>query len=150
MKTKAKTTIKEKKDQADEKQAKQFPGYPAYPDNEDITTNGKRISMDDEGNTISDADDQLLSSGNNDVIVGASNLTKEDLLALGPLDQSLDEGDDELLRQRKSRVDFSGKDLDIPGSELDDDTEELGSEDEENNLYSLGGDNHDNPEERQD
>ena len=39
--------------------------------------------------------------------------------------------------------DFSGNDLDVPGSELDDKDEEIGSEDEENNLYSLGGDNHD-------
>lgn len=38
-------------------------------------------------------------------------------------------------------------DLDIPGSELDDDNEEIGEEDEENNYYSLGGDNHDNLEE---
>ena len=40
--------------------------------------------------------------------------------------------------------DFSGDDLDVPGSELDDAEEETGNEDEENNLYSLGGDNHDN------
>jgi len=38
--------------------------------------------------------------------------------------------------------DFSGSDLDVPGSELDDKEEKIGSEDEENNLYSLGGDNH--------
>lgn len=38
--------------------------------------------------------------------------------------------------------DLSGSDLDIPGSELDDDMENIGSEDEENNYYSLGGDNH--------
>ena len=35
-----------------------------------------------------------------------------------------------------------GHDLDVPGSELDDELEEIGSEDEENNYYSLGGDNH--------
>jgi hypothetical protein len=39
--------------------------------------------------------------------------------------------------------DVTGVDLDIPGVELDDDAEIIGSEDEENNLYSLGGDNHD-------
>ena len=33
--------------------------------------------------------------------------------------------------------------LDVPGSELDDVQEEIGSEDEENNYYSIGGDNHD-------
>ena len=32
--------------------------------------------------------------------------------------------------------------LDIPGSELDDESEDAGAEDEENNYYSLGGDNH--------
>lgn len=43
--------------------------------------------------------------------------------------------------------DSSGVYLDIPGSELDDANEEIGEEDEENNYYSLGGDNHDNLEE---
>lgn len=43
--------------------------------------------------------------------------------------------------------DMTGEDLDIPGSELDDAQEEIGSEDEENNYYSIGGDNHDNLEE---
>jgi len=40
-----------------------------------------------------------------------------------------------------------GNDLDIPGSELDDHEENVGSEDEENNYYSLGGDNHNDLEE---
>ena len=35
-----------------------------------------------------------------------------------------------------------GSDLDIPGTELDDEQEEIGNEDEENNYYSLGGDDH--------
>ncbi len=38
--------------------------------------------------------------------------------------------------------DMSGDDLDVPGSDLDDEQEIVGSEDEENNYYSLGGDNH--------
>jgi hypothetical protein len=37
---------------------------------------------------------------------------------------------------------ISGSDLDIPGSEPDDEQETIGSEDEENNYYSLGGDDH--------
>lgn len=40
-------------------------------------------------------------------------------------------------------------DLDVPGSELDDADEIIGSEDEENNFYSIGGDNHNNLEENQ-
>ncbi len=43
--------------------------------------------------------------------------------------------------------DMSGDDLDVPGSELDDQQERIGSEDEENNYYSLGGDRHDDLEE---
>jgi len=39
--------------------------------------------------------------------------------------------------------------LDVPGAELDDDMEIIGSEDEENNYYSLGGDEHDDLEEDQ-
>jgi len=42
---------------------------------------------------------------------------------------------------------MSGSDLDIPGAELDDAQEKLGSEDEENNHYSLGGDAHNDLEE---
>lgn len=43
--------------------------------------------------------------------------------------------------------DVSGLDLDISGAELDDDMEKIGSEDEENNGYSIGGDNHNDLEE---
>jgi hypothetical protein len=43
--------------------------------------------------------------------------------------------------------DKSGSDLDIPGSELDDEQEKNGNEDEENNGYSIGGDNHTNLDE---
>lgn len=36
----------------------------------------------------------------------------------------------------KQNSDKLGDDLDVPGAELDDDQEEIGSEDEENNFYS--------------
>uniref|UniRef100_UPI0040482137 hypothetical protein n=1 Tax=Flavobacterium sp. TaxID=239 RepID=UPI0040482137 len=49
--------------------------------------------------------------------------------------------------EKAFKDDMSGKDLDVPGSELDDLQESIGSEDEENNYYSLGGDNHNNLEE---
>jgi hypothetical protein len=41
----------------------------------------------------------------------------------------------------------TGTELDVPGSELDDADEQIGEEDEENNYYSLGGDDHDDLEE---
>jgi hypothetical protein len=72
-----------------------------------------------------------------------SDVTEEDLQALGPKDLSMDMGDDEqLLKNRVWPVDMAGEDLDIPGAELDDENEAIGSEDEENNSYSLGGDAH--------
>lgn len=36
--------------------------------------------------------------------------------------------------------DHPGDDLDVPGSDLDDEQEDIGSEDEENNYYSIGDD----------
>jgi hypothetical protein len=39
--------------------------------------------------------------------------------------------------------------LDVPGAELDDENEFIGEEDEENNYYSLGGEDHDDLEEDQ-
>lgn len=57
---------------------------------------------------------------------------------------------DPVWNEKNFKRDKSGSDLDIPGSELDDDQENIGSEDEENNLYSIGGDNHINLEEEQD
>lgn len=51
------------------------------------------------------------------------------------------------LNEKDFEEDMAGGDLDIPGSELDDAQEAIGSEDEENNHYSIGGDNHNNLEE---
>ncbi|MDZ4681965.1 MAG: hypothetical protein SH848_08290 [Saprospiraceae bacterium] len=56
---------------------------------------------------------------------------------------------EESLNEKGFKDDMSGDDLDIPGSELDDQQESVGSEDEENNYYSLGGDNHSDLEENQ-
>jgi hypothetical protein len=51
------------------------------------------------------------------------------------------------LNEKDFNEDMSGGDLDIPGSELDDGNEITGNEDEENNHYSIGGDNHSNLDE---
>lgn len=54
-------------------------------------------------------------------------------------------------RNENSQKEEAGpaNDLDIPGTELDDALEKIGEEDEENNYYSLGGDDHDNLDEDQ-
>ena len=53
----------------------------------------------------------------------------------------------DLINQLDFRKEVSADELDVPGTELDDQQEMLGSEDEENNYYSIGGDNHDDLDE---
>ncbi len=73
-----------------------------------------------------------------------ADVTKDDLQALGHKDLSMDMGDDEQLKQKRvNKVDFEGKDLDIPGRGMDDAREDIGAEDEENNHYSLGSSDND-------
>lgn len=135
---------------------KEFPGYPKYSPDEDITRNATRIdeNLDDEVLTQVKHNKEVKSSeaqaepaddlSNETEQKNKFDVTDEDLEALGPKDLSMDMGDDEQLKHRTRPVDFSAKDLDIPGSELDDEQEEKGSEDEENNSYSLGGDEKEN------
>jgi hypothetical protein len=47
----------------------------------------------------------------------------------------------------RNEEELVSEDLDVPNSETDDAEEAVGNEDEENNYYSIGGDNHDNLEE---
>jgi hypothetical protein len=51
------------------------------------------------------------------------------------------------MNEKDFKEDPTGNDLDVPGAELDDEQEKIGSEDEENNYYSLGGDDHENLDE---
>ena len=74
-----------------------------------------------------------------------SKYLKED--NLNPEDTSRAKDSDSKGRFRKSNEkdfeeDMSGGDLDVPGSELDDEQDFIGLVDEENNYYSLGGDDH--------
>lgn len=123
---------KKEKESDDQK----FPGYEKYGPAEDIMRRSRRLegSLDDEPDNLPppETTDGRRSS--------KSDLTKEDLEALGPKDLSMDMGEDEQLKHRGRPVDFAGSDLDVPGSELDDEDEATGNEDEENNSYSLGGD----------
>ena len=61
-----------------------------------------------------------------------SMLPDADLLKRSSLDETDDDGD----RLNVASTGETGEDMDIPGSELDDDNEMLGEEDEENNGYS--------------
>ncbi len=58
-----------------------------------------------------------------------------------------DDGEELTGKKTKGKIKKEGDDLDVPGSELDDADEAIGEEDEENNYYSVGGDDHQDLEE---
>lgn len=73
---------------------------------------------------------------------------EDDDLAIDPtIDENENEIEMEIENPEAVEEDELGSDLDVPGSELDDQQESVGSEDEENNFYSIGGDNHNDLEE---
>jgi hypothetical protein len=148
----------------DKKSDEALPGYPHYPpgedimnpangfektaaDSENLTRSGRfversRAEATGESNT-EDYDDLGIVSGTE------ADVTSDDLLILGAREGDQDLGDDELVRGKIQPIGGADEELDIPGTELDDENEVLGEEDEENNYYSLGGDNHENLEEDQ-
>jgi hypothetical protein len=80
----------------------------------------------------------------------------EDVFQQGMIEKDLDPESrkkktsaEDTANEKDFKEDVSGSDLDIPGAELDDEMEEVGSEDEENNFYSLGGDDKESNEEDQ-
>jgi hypothetical protein len=138
---------KAKKKPASEEQS--FPGYPKYPASEDIVYRAKRVEMDLDGEEQPPApatDKGLPRADAKHKPHSPADVTKDDLQALNAEENNFD-GDDAVLEGRPYPVDFSGRDLDAPGSELDDRAGQRGDEDEENNLYSLGGENHEDLEE---
>ena len=81
--------------------------------------------------------DDIYNQGNKEINLDPDNLSKT---------KSLNE-EEGLMNELDFADDMSGSDLDVPGSELDDLQESSGSEDEENNYYSIGGDLHHDLEE---
>jgi len=73
-------------------------------------------------------------------------VTQEDLDALGKKGLSMDLGDDRLLQERKDRIDFYGRDLDIPIRDGVNLTPNAGLVDEENSLFGQGGERNENLE----
>lgn len=69
----------------------------------------------------------------------------EDIYQTDKEEKDLDPED--ITKKKSSNKSSIDKNLDVPGSELDDDQEVIGNEDEENNYYSLGGDDHTDLEE---
>jgi len=99
-------------------------------------------SADEEGNGLLDTDEDI----NADKDANVSNAERELLQRSSESmaskedeqwrESQLDKTDDEGVALNE-KVNVSGSDLDVPGSEDDDANEEIGEEDEENNSYSL-------------
>ena len=99
-------------------------------------------SADEEGNGLLDTDEDI----NADKDANVSNAERELLQRSSESmaskedeqwrESQLDKTDDEGVALNE-KVNVSGSDLDVPGSEDDDANEEIGEEDEENNSYSV-------------
>lgn len=150
----------------DAKTDQDFPGYPHYPAKEDIMdgrTGSNKVDMDVEnlsnsrnatgvsqrfpsGGDRQRAENAMTPQpglGDDDLDLREGNeadVTSDDLAALNSTDA-------EIGRPQNVSDEDINTDLDVPGSELDDNDEEVGEEDEENNYYSLGGDRHEGQEE---
>jgi hypothetical protein len=110
--------------EASEKSQPELPGYPIYPPSEDVFNQLQRV------------DETSIEEGLEIEIPLEKNLPERR--------NSPDFTDD---AADGIEMDSRSGELDVPGSELDDAMENIGSEDEENNYYSLGGDNHEDLEE---
>jgi len=117
------------------------------------------ISSDDEEGVSGGKD--LLSPDEEDdlgIVMGTeADVTNDDLTLLGDRNADMDLGEDEQVRKatvddkdtdgdllNESGGDQSGEDLDIPeADESDEEIDSMGQGDEENNYYSLGGDEKD-------
>ena len=76
-----------------------------------------------------------------------SDVTKHDLEVLGQNHIHGDGGDDQQLKERAQKIDFSGKNLDVPGStKAKKGNGPSNLKDEENKLHSQGGDSNENLE----
>ncbi len=150
----------------DEKTDQDFPGYPHYPAREDIMdqrTGASRVEADVEnlpsGRNATGVSQRFVSSEERksaantgtperteeaddlEIEMGTeADVNEDDLAVLNSTDAEIG------TPQNVSNEDLNS-DLDVPGSELDDDAESIGEEDEENNYYSLGGDRQESNEE---
>lgn len=116
-------------------------GYPLYPASEDIYNQDTKVF----GETADVSDLQIQ---NEKKFQSEKRLEKDlDIEFSDNEDFDKQDADEKNLNEKGFDEDISGSDLDVPGSELDDAQENTGSEDEENNYYSIGGDRHDDLDE---
>ena len=96
--------------------------------------------LDETADDVITNDDDTISRTEKQLLRSAEQFRQSEVeagLNKAALDQTDFEGDP--LNERGFGQDKSGRDLDVPGTEADDENESIGEEDEENNSYSLGG-----------
>jgi hypothetical protein len=106
---------------------------------------GKGILDDEEDEEDIDSESDVTDEERQDLETSANVTPGEedaDGLRRASLDSTDDDGDP--LNEGSFGDETSGADLDVPGAELDDESEDIGAEDEENNTYSRGGVDNDN------
>lgn len=160
--SKAMDSKKEVERSNDPKTDQDFPGYPHYPAREDIMD--QRNDLTRENIDVENLPNSRNTSGINQRFLAGQNREKgeapatdqdDDLDIKEGTEADVDDDDLAVLNSTDAEIgrpqNVSNEDLDtgldVPGSELDDENEELGEEDEENNYYSLGGDRHESQEE---
>ncbi len=167
--SKAMDSRKEVEQSNDQKINQDFPGYPHYPAKEDMMdqrSEAQRQDLDVENlatkNNMSGMDQRFL-AGQDRGKVQRSMMPQpgsgsDDLNLKMGNEADVNEDDLQILNATNSEIgtpqnvldEDIDSDLDVPGSELDDEAENIGEEDEENNYYSLGGDRHEGQEENPD
>lgn len=113
------------------------PDYKPYPREEDIYRRGEEVPLDDEDEKQMQEDDKNQMREDDEERETPEDVPEEDF----PIQKRrlMDTPEDDDWNTENFDSDHTGDDLDVPGTELDDKEEEIGSEDEENNYYSLGG-----------
>ena len=166
--SKAMDSKKEVERSNDAKTDQDFPGYPHYPAREDIMDKRNDYTQENidvenlpNSKNVTGMNQRFMADHNRDraedaMRPGAAN--DEDLDIKAGTEADVDDDDLAVLNSTDAEIgrpqnvsnEELSSDLDVPGSELDDDNEDVGEEDEENNYYSLGGDRHENQEENPD
>ena len=97
---------------------------------------------DDDLNT--DTSSNVSREEKNDLQQADENMPTKDDQSIVDATLDSEDADGEPLNEEGFGEDVSGDDLDIPGADADDANEEIGEEDEENNVYSASDENNDN------
>ena len=132
----------------------EFPGYPHYPPSEDIMNPAnqvERVPVDVEKLAPTGSIPKIPAAAAGSAKEGGG---EDDIKIVSGTDADVTREDLHLLSATEgpyadvsNTTTVTGEDLDVPGADEDDSNEDIGEEDEENNYYSLGGDNHENLEE---